>query len=216
VDPSTEQHAQRTEAEAEVEAQQRQQQAALRILNTIFRCANGKDRRRSLLNARELEALDADAQGCSFTGPEAAELELACARKAEVGRSARLCVQQKIHTAKSASEHGASSYQHGDDFGRAVPLQFAHQELGGGGPIIPCSPTSRRRASNAVNLAKILLANRVGVHAATQGAVETAVAAGVTATVQAYRPASAAAAVVTAMESRRRLRYVGARMALAM
>jgi hypothetical protein len=65
-----------------------------------------------------------------------------------------------------------------------------------------------------------LLANRrpppreawwVGAHAATQGAVGTAVAAGVTAKVQAYRAASAAAAIVTAHRHGRRLRYAGAR-----
>jgi hypothetical protein len=50
--------AQRTEAEAEVAAHQRQQ-AALRILNTLLRWVNGEDPR-ALLNARELEALDAD------------------------------------------------------------------------------------------------------------------------------------------------------------
>ena len=41
---------------------------------------------RALLNAKELEALEADTQGYSFTGPEAAELE---SSKALKGRKKR-------------------------------------------------------------------------------------------------------------------------------
>jgi hypothetical protein len=92
-----------------------------------------------------------------------------------------------------------------------VPLQFPqHQELGEGRQRVSLAVVSvltYLQEANAVSLAKILLANSppprewgVGAHAATQGAVETAVAARVTATVQAYRAASAAAAVVTAMD----------------
>jgi hypothetical protein len=60
---------------------------------------------------------------------------------------------------------------------------------------------------NAGGLATTIPANSppprewgVGANAATQGAIETAVAARVSATVQAYRAASAAAAFVTAMD----------------
>jgi hypothetical protein len=170
--------AQRTEAEAEVEAQQRQQ-AALRILNTILRCANGEDPR-ALRNARELEALDADTQGYSFTGPEAAELELECAKRAEEARASACSRRYTLEKALASTGLPAFST---DDFGSAVPLLFPqHQELGEGRrqgvPLAVASVLTYLQEANAGSLAKILLANSppprewgVGAHAATQGAV---------------------------------------------
>jgi hypothetical protein len=130
--------AQRTEAEAEVEAQQRQQ-AALRILNTVLRCANGGGPR-ALLNARELEALDADTQGYSFTGPEAAELDLECAKRAE---EARASACSRRHTLQKAlASTGLPAFSTGD-FESAVPLLFPqHQELGEGRQRVPLAVVS--------------------------------------------------------------------------
>jgi hypothetical protein len=79
----------------------------------------------ALFNARELEALDADAQGYSFTGPEAADLELACAKRAEEAR-ASACSRRYTQDIQLSGHPAIRT----DDLGRAVPLQFAPHELG--------------------------------------------------------------------------------------
>jgi hypothetical protein len=100
----------------------------------------GRTPARALLSARELEALDADTQGYSFTGPEAAELELECAKRAEEAR-ASACSRRQAYTLQKAL---ASKWVGGwvreaqgilasntDDFGNTVPLLFPQQQEGG-------------------------------------------------------------------------------------
>jgi hypothetical protein len=102
--------AQRTEAEAEVEALQRQQ-AALRILNTILRCANGDDPRTLLITQGSSRPWTLTRRATHLQAQWPLSWSSRVQKKG--GRSARLRMQQKVHTTKGASEHGTSSLQHG-------------------------------------------------------------------------------------------------------